>query len=366
VQSRLVRVWDLGVRSFHWGLVASVTVCAITGFLVGRQALDLHWIAGAVIAALLLFRLIWGVCGAGYAQFRSFPLSVTAIRQHLAQALAGQPERHLGHNPLGAVMVYALMAVLAAIVLTGVVALGGVTKQGPLAFAMPFADGRSVLGIHNLLAYALLGMVAVHLGGVVFESRRSRENLARAMVTGDKQALPGGDAPPRAGRPQAAAMIAAGLAVVLVPGIVLLAHLPGRGVPPATLDAAYVRECGACHMAFPPSLAPAATWNARMDGLDEHFGENASLAPAVAAPIRAWLAANSAEHWDTRAAVTLRLVDPVTPLRITAAPAWLRFHRSIPASVFAAKPAGVKGNCAACHSDAATGRFDPQNIEVPE
>lgn len=132
------------------------------------------------------------------------------------------------------------------------------------------------------------------------------------------------------------------------------------------LDRTYVKECGGCHFAYPPSLAPRSRWMAVMDGLSDHFGEDASLEPDVAARIRAYLANNSAEKWDTRASHELALANPRDPLRLTATPYWSWRHRKIPDAVFKSPAVRAKGACDACHSDAATGRFDPQAFDIPK
>jgi cytochrome b561 len=263
-------------------------------------------------------------------------------------------------------MVYALIALLFLIAVTGVFALGGVVKQGPLAFALSFETGHAAREVHEFLAFSLLAVVAAHWAGVAFESWRLRENLAGAMITGRKDA---NDAekpePPSIARPAAAGTILLVLAAIAVPAVAALSHLPGKGVPTAPLDAAYAKACGECHLAYHPSLAPAAAWTKTMDGLADHFGENASLDAETAAKLRGWLTANASERWDTRAANLLRRLDPAKPERITAAPAWTRIHRDIPEAVFKSKAVGAKGACKACHSDADTARFDPQNIAIP-
>jgi hypothetical protein len=149
-------------------------------------------------------------------------------------------------------------------------------------------------------------------------------------------------------------------------GVVLLSDVLVTGLPPARLDRTYAAECGACHFAYPPSLAPTATWMGIMDHLDAHFGEDASLDPGAAGAIRAYLAANSAEHVDTLAANRLRVTDEPNSLRITATAAWQRMHQDIPARVFAARQVGSRGACNACHRDATSGRFAPQAIELPK
>jgi cytochrome b len=360
-----VTVWDWGVRLFHWSLLVSVAVCAYTGFIGPRAWLDVHFASGVLVAALVGFRLVWGWTGTTYALFRSFAISPSSMLRHLSGIAHGRGERHLGHNPLGAAMVFSLLGVLTLLILTGVVALGGALKQGPLAFIATFSAGVSARELHELLAIALLAMIAAHLAGVAFESWRLRENLVKAMITGRKAAI--ASSPPPSGRahPLAAAAILGFVATLAIPWTIILSKLPARGAPTQPLDATYVRECGSCHLAYPPSLATAQTWRAIMDGLTDHFGENASLDPAVRVKLGEWLAANASERFDTQAANLVRRMNPAEPQRITAAPAWVEVHRDIPDAVFKSAAVGAKGACNACHRDAATGRFDPQRIAIP-
>ncbi len=359
-------VWDRGVRIFHWGLVASITMCAWTGFIAPRNWLNLHLAAGAAVAALVCYRLIWGATGSTYARFRSFWPSLAAIRLDVTAILRGRPQRHVGHNPLGSVMIFALLGALVLLAGTGLVALGGALKQGPLAFAVPFSIGWRAREIHALLAWALLVMVASHLGGVAFETLLTRENIVRAMITGRKRAPEVAPTVSLRAHPALASAIFAAIAVVAVYGVISLSRLPANGVPAASLDPVYQRECGGCHFAYPPSLGGATLWAAVINGLDDHFGENASLDPATMAQLLVWLTAGSAEHFDTLPANLFRWQNSAEPQRVTATSEWTRIHQDIPASVFSARSVGVKGACQACHADAASGRFDPQSISVPK
>jgi cytochrome b len=359
-------VWDWGVRFFHWTLVLCVGACAYTGFFAAPNWLNLHLVAGTAIAGLIVFRLIWGWTGSTYARFSSFAVSASGLSRHFRDIVKGRRIRHLGHNQAGALMVYALLAFLVCMTLSGVIALGGAVKQGPLAFAVSFARGSTAREIHELLAFGLLALIAAHWAGVAFESWRLHENLARAMFTGRKPAEATGSDTSQPARPRQTAVIVLGVAAIAVPGVIALSKVPARGVPTAPLHPAYVKECGDCHLAYPASLAPAATWAAVMDGLSNHFGENASLDPAKAAALRDSLTANASEHWDTRAANMLRRANASDPQRITATPGWRRLHEDIPDSVFKAKAVGAKGACKACHADAETARFDPQSIAIPK
>ena len=360
-----VRVWDAGVRVFHWAVVAAVAASAVTGFILGRTTLAWHLIAGAVGMAAVGWRLIWGVLGPAYARFASFAYRPAAVFAHV-RAIRRRTHRHLGHNPLGALMVFALLGVLTALGVTGVTALGGLLKQGPLRAFLTYATGLQSLELHYVLAIVLLVMIGFHLAGVAFESWRGRENLVAAMLTGNKPFLPEGETVlPAQAHPRTALVAALVLLGAAGAGIAALAARPGGGMPPAALDPVYAEQCGACHLAFPPSLAPASTWDSILADLQHHFGADATLSPDQVAQIRAWTDANAASHWDSLPSHLLRTPAADGSLRITDTPGWRRRHRHIPTAIFAAKPVYRRSNCAACHGDAATGRFAPQAIAIP-
>jgi len=363
----MVAVWDLPVRAFHWLLVSTVAGAALTGFFARKSQLDVHVALGTFIAGLIVLRLIWGFTGSTYARWSSFVCGPATVLRYLWDLLLGRAGHHLGHNPLGGLMILILLVVLMALAFTGAIVLGGVLKEGPLAAFTSYATGRAVKEVHEALAFALLGLIGLHVAGVLVESLRTRENLARAMLTGSKtDSSIAAAAPAVHTRP----WLAAGLAVVVLAGsavsIAHLAALPARGLPTAALPADYVRECKACHAAHHPSLAAATTWQAIMSGLVDHFGENASLDPALVSKISGYLNANSAEHWDTTAANRLREPSAAEPLRITATHGWKRLHRKIPADLFSRTTVGGKLNCSNCHRDAEAGRFAPRAIAIPK
>jgi hypothetical protein len=169
----------------------------------------------------------------------------------------------------------------------------------------------------------------------------------------------------RAARPAAAAACLAAFTVGSVVALALLSRLPPLGIPAMPMDQAWAAECGDCHQAFHPSLLPRASWAALMDDLGNHFGEDASLPEVKAAQIAAFLDRFAAEAWDTEAARRFAVVAPGDPLRITATPFWVAKHADLAPERFATAPVRTKANCAACHTDAASGRFDDQAIRVP-
>ncbi len=178
-----VRVWDPLVR-IYWSLVLAFAVTYLSGEL---EEVELHLLAGDVIAGLVLFRLLWGFVGTRHARFSDFVFSPGTVLVYARDTLHGRAQRYLGHNPLGGAMIVALLAMLTLATLTGLIALGAGDQAGPLA---PWvgAAGKQVAEafkeIHEVFSSALLVLVALHIAGVILCSLLHRENLVRAMFTG--------------------------------------------------------------------------------------------------------------------------------------------------------------------------------------
>ncbi|MBP6224829.1 MAG: diheme cytochrome c [Rhizobacter sp.] len=119
----------------------------------------------------------------------------------------------------------------------------------------------------------------------------------------------------------------------------------------------YQQECAACHVAYPPGLLPAASWQRLMSNLPRHFGTDASLDAATEKEISTWLTQN--------AATRKRMATPPPEDRITRAAWFVRQHDEVPAETW--KRASIKSaaNCSACHSRADQGDFDEDNVRIP-
>lgn len=363
-----VRVWDVPTRLFHWLLVGAVATALLTGFVAPEWWLGVHLGAGYLIVVLLAGRLTWGVLGPEYSRIASMVAATRRLPEHLRGLMMLRPPHHLGHNPAGSVMILALIGVLTALVVTGLLVQGGEEKQGPFAGITSYAVGSAAKTVHSALVWLLLAMIALHITGVLVETLVFRQPILRAMITG-WMPLPADvtvpDAPRRA-RPVAALATLGVLTGAAALGLEALGRLPPLRVPVMVADPQWAEECGACHAVFHPSLLPRASWQRLMAGLDDHFGEDASLPEPTRMAVAAFLDRYAAEAWDTEAARRLAVVDPGDPTRITAAPFWRRKHAGIDPALFATKPVGSRANCGACHRDAATGRFDDQAIALPD
>jgi len=168
---RRILVWDVPTRVFHWMQVLSFGVAYLTAF--SERLRNYHVALGYILLGLLVFRLLWGFIGTRYARFSSFVFNPKEIVAYLLTMAKGKPGHYLGHNPAGSVSVWLLLALGMIICVTGVMAL---------------QDDASdlVVDLHGLATNVMLGVIALHLIGVLISSILHRENLVRAMFTGLK------------------------------------------------------------------------------------------------------------------------------------------------------------------------------------
>jgi cytochrome b len=173
-----VKVWDPLVRLLHWTLVASVALAWLTTEWQSRW----HQPVGYVGLAAMMLRLGWGFAGSRHARFAQFLRAPPATLAYLRQVLSRREPRYLGHNPLGGWMIAALLACIA-----------GLSLTGWLYTTDRFWGDETVETVHRLLAWGMLGLIALHVCGVVFTSLRHRENLVAAMFSGRKRPAAGDD-----------------------------------------------------------------------------------------------------------------------------------------------------------------------------
>jgi cytochrome b len=210
----MVKVWDPVVRIGHWVLVAAF----FTAYLTEDDFLTQHVYAGYVVAAILCVRLVWGFVGTRYARFGDFVRSPVVILRYMSDLLAGREKRYIGHNPAGGAMIVALLLGLAGTTVSGLMLYAIEEGEGPLAgwvaaapashsatlpVAKAYANaddrkrpGRTVRRdeaaeefweeTHEVCANLTLLLVSIHVAGMFFSSFRHRENLVRAMFTGQK------------------------------------------------------------------------------------------------------------------------------------------------------------------------------------
>jgi mono/diheme cytochrome c family protein len=140
-----------------------------------------------------------------------------------------------------------------------------------------------------------------------------------------------------------------------------------RGVAPVA-NAQYKTECASCHMAYPPGLLPARSWERIMGTLDDHFGENAELAPKTRDALVKYLVQNSADRAAYRVSAKFdrSIAKGEAPLRISETTYFVRKHDEVPARMVTGNPkVGSFANCAACHGEAEKGKFNEHDVRIP-
>lgn len=202
--------WDPLVRITHWGIAAAV----VANGLLTEPGKDIHVWTGVAAGGLLALRLAWGLVGPGPARFASFPPSPVAAVRHVGDIIAGRHVHHRSHNPLGALMVYAIWATLGIVVATGAVMTWGTPGPALARAADPVPrlrlaemEGRSPAGeerddegherghegkdgeealeeVHEASANLLFLLAGLHVAGVIFETARSGRGVIRRMTTG--------------------------------------------------------------------------------------------------------------------------------------------------------------------------------------
>ena len=186
---KIIRVWDLPIRLFHWLLV----ICII-GSLVSVHLLDsaIEWHAyfGYSVLTLLIFRMIWGFVGSRHARFASF----VPNRQSILHYLQGKAPRFLGHNPIGALSVFALLLVLGLQAVTGLFVDDEIAFQGPFAKYVSNTVVSFLSQIHEGNQVVIYCLVAIHILAIGYYRKFKGEDLLKPMITGDKEIDPSEEA----------------------------------------------------------------------------------------------------------------------------------------------------------------------------
>lgn len=201
------RRWDPIVRLTHWSIAAAI----IVNRLITEGGSQVHVWVGVSIGALLVLRLFWGLVGPREARFSAFPPSPRRALAYIQDLRQGRPVQHRSHNPLGALMVYALWATMAVVIASGLAMTGFPPKAQDEAVRPPPSavhgvardEAREERGeggeqegeeeslaeeIHELSANLLLGLAVLHVAGVIFEVRRSGRRIVTAMIDGGPRA----------------------------------------------------------------------------------------------------------------------------------------------------------------------------------
>lgn len=178
-----IELWDWPLRVFHWSLVLAVSIALVTGK-VGGDWMAVHGQAGIAVVGLLTFRIVWGLLGSTHARFSSFVPTPQAIFRYVKGVWFG-----VGHNPLGALSVIALLTVLAFQAGSGLVANDDIAFTGPLISLIDDDLSHKLTGWHKLVANGIFVLVGLHIAAIAAYRILKKANLVGPMITG-KKAVP--------------------------------------------------------------------------------------------------------------------------------------------------------------------------------
>lgn len=219
-----VKVWDLPTRLFHWALVALIAGAFITESI---DQMEWHGRIGLSVLGLLVFRIVWGFVGSTYARFATFVRGPQSIKAYLKGEWKG-----LGHNPLGALSVLAILGTVAAQVATGLFANDEGSFFGPLASLISESLSHDVTEVHEGLQGVLIALLIAHVAAIAFYKKVKKDNLVTPMIVGWKEA----DETATHQAAQGGGLVAFIIAVVLAGAAVYVAS--GALLPPPPLVAA--------------------------------------------------------------------------------------------------------------------------------
>lgn len=171
-------IWDPFVRVFHWSLATAFGVA----FYYHASEWDrmIHVEAGYIAGILIVSRIVWGTIATGYANFKTFPPNVGKATKYLYSIIKGNAKHYVGHNPTGALVIYAMLGIGLTAVLSGILAF-----ESDWMLADEYGDTYKT--VHHYATWGWLFLVGGHVLGVITESVLHRDNLILAMITGCKR-----------------------------------------------------------------------------------------------------------------------------------------------------------------------------------
>lgn len=231
--SSRIRVWDLPLRIFHWALVLAVSTAIVTAE-IGGDWMSLHGQAGLSIVGLVVFRVVWGFFGSTHARFIHFAPTPARLKAYWQGRWNG-----VGHNPLGALSVFALLGLLAVQAGTGLFSNDDIAFSGPLFVWVDEAVSGRLTGLHKQMANVLFALLALHVLAIAVYVRIKKRQLIKPMLTGWKEGAVDEAELARKGGGPVAFGVAVAIAVTTVVAVSGVVQPPG---PTASAEAPAVRS----------------------------------------------------------------------------------------------------------------------------
>lgn len=374
-----IKVWDIQTRVFHWSL-ALLTICClviadIPGYL-GINAIPIYsdmWLGfhisvGTAIVLMILFRIFWGFTGPFYSKFKSFHFGIPQLWKYLKEIFRKNKTVYPGHNPAASWFTLAAITLTMLVFLTGLIVYGVDESRGILKFLHKdyFQYTTALKLSHFISAALLLAVIILHMSGVFLESFLHKTGTAKSMFTGKKYSKK--TAPVIKIKTVFSILSFIMLLLPLSAGVYVYALIKTYEPEKIAVSELYKTECASCHMAYAPNMLPENSWKKMMAGLDDHFGDDASIDEKSKNEIQKYLVRNSAEKSMEEFSLKFMASADKTqlPLSTTKIGYWKKKHDKISHDVFKHESVKSKSNCIACHKWAEYGSFEDNDIKLPE
>ncbi len=363
-------IWPLFNRVSHILMILFFAACYL---LADDDYISYHVAFGLSFGVVILFRVIWGYLGPKHSKFKDFNFRVADLKEYLLSPFSKTKE-YLGHNPASSYAIVAMIILAFLSILSGLLYYGIEENHGIFSFlnSQFFKKMELFEELHELFANLLLGVIGIHIAGTLIDKFIKKGDAIDSMVDGYKKT-------------SQEMNIRINIFQKLLGVIFILASLYTLYYLVFTKDNIFVasanikqdyamlhqdfsKECGSCHITYPPFLLPKSSWTLMMSDLENHFGDDASIDKETNLSILSFLNENSAETSSQKAAFKIlkSLKENNSTIAITKTPYWEKKHRKIEKDVFANVKIKSKANCKACHTDIENGLIEKHLIKVPD
>ncbi len=187
---KTVRVWDVPIRLFHWLLVLAIIGLFTTGKL-GGNWMQWHERIGYFVLGLILFRILWGVVGSRHARFSNFVRGPKTIFGYMKAFTKKDAPHYLGHNPMGALSVVAILLVVGFQAVSGLFADDDIMLRGPYAAAVGTDWSSLITKLHKWNSDLILILIGLHVAAILYYVLVKKDALIKPMFTGEKPNIGG-------------------------------------------------------------------------------------------------------------------------------------------------------------------------------
>ncbi|CUU87943.1 DUF4405 domain-containing protein [Campylobacter hyointestinalis subsp. hyointestinalis] len=348
-------IWSFGARFSHIVLIFSFIISYILSEF--DSLLYFHAAFGVVFGVAVIFRIVWGFIGTKHSKFSDFKFY--GLMAYF-RSFFGKKEKFIGHNPASSIAIIIMLSLGFVCAVSGLMLYAIDKNSGIFAFLYDsYSELKFVKSIHEVSANLLLIVAIIHICGALIDKLIHKNDALNSMITGYK--LTKNDESVRANLTQKIfclvwilAIIATFLYILNRDNFILKSH--ALKVDYSSQNAVFAKECGSCHMLYPPFLLPKKSWGIMMSGLENHFGTDASIDDDTNKNILNFLVANSAQtRGDKTAFNILKYAKNDQNIAITQNEYWIKKHRKIDEKVFLRKDVKSKANCVACHKEIENG-----------